>query len=211
MKAIIAAVVLTALEAYLIGSINTAILVTRACGKGDIRQYGSGNAGMTNVLRTLGKIPAAITAAGDFLKGIVAILLGRGLFSLFSVTAFDAGYLAGFFVLIGHLFPLYFGLKGGKGIVTSLGIILMMNPIVFCILIALFVPMAFLVKIVSLASICGVIAYPIFTLIVDLLQQRPLLLELLFAIWLSAVTLFMHRSNIKRLLNGTEPKFGQKK
>lgn len=88
---------------------------------------GSKNAGMTNILRTYGKLPAFFTLLGDFFKGVLAVLVGRWIFSLMGVTAFDAGYLAGFFALLGHLYPVFFGFKGGKGVLTSLGIILVVN------------------------------------------------------------------------------------
>lgn len=97
------------------GSISSAVIVSRIYAHDDVRKYGSKNAGMTNVLRTYGKLPALFTFLGDFFKGVLAVVAGRLIFSVMGVTAFDAGYLAGFFALLGHLYPIYFGFKGGQG------------------------------------------------------------------------------------------------
>ena len=123
----VGACVLAGVIAYLLGSISFAIIVSRIYAHDDVRKYGSKNAGMTNILRTYGKMPAFFTLLGDFLKGVLAVVIGRWIFSIFGVTEFDAGYLAGFFALLGHLYPIYFGFKGGKGVLTSLGIILVVN------------------------------------------------------------------------------------
>ena len=123
----LAACVLAGLVAYLLGSISFAVIVSRIYAHDDVRKYGSKNAGMTNILRTYGKLPAFFTLLGDFFKGVLAVLVGRWIFSLMGVTAFDAGYLAGFFALLGHLYPVFFGFKGGKGVLTSLGIILVVE------------------------------------------------------------------------------------
>ena len=111
---------------------------------------------------------------------MLAVVAGRLIFSVMGVTAFDAGYLAGFFALLGHLYPIYFGFKGGKGILTSLGIILVVNPLVFAILLIIFLPVLFVTRIVSLVSVTGAILYPFVTLIVDLCLRRPVLFDFLF-------------------------------
>ena len=175
------------------------MIVSRIGAQDDVRNHGSGNAGMTNILRNYGKKMAALTAVGDFGKGVVAVALGRIIFLLLGVTAVDGGYIAGFFALLGHLFPLYFGFKGGKGVLTSLGVVLMLNWKVF------------IVKIVSLTVIIGYVLFPIFTVAVDHFTGRPFGFDLLFALLLSGLGAFMHRENIKRLLNGTEYRFGQDK
>ena len=198
----LAACVLAGLVAYLLGSISFAVIVSRIYAHDDVRKYGSKNAGMTNILRTYGKLPAFFTLLGDFFKGV---------FSLMGVTAFDAGYLAGFFALLGHLYPVFFGFKGGKGVLTSLGIILVVNPLVLLILLIIFLPVLFITRIVSLVSITGAMLYPFITLIVDLCLRRPVLFDFLFAALFSVIVIYKHRENIKRLLNGTERRIGDKK
>ena len=198
----LAACVLAGLVAYLLGSISFAVIVSRIYAHDDVRKYGSKNAGMTNILRTYGKLPAFFTLLGDFFKGVLAVLVGRWIFSLMGVTAFDAGYLAGFFALLGHLYPVFFGFKGGKGVLTSLGIILVVNPLVLLILLIIFLPVLF---------ITGAMLYPFITLIVDLCLRRPVLFDFLFATLFSVIVIYKHRENIKRLLNGTERRIGDKK
>lgn len=208
------ALALVALVSYLIGSVSFAVIVSRVGAQDDVRRHGSGNAGMTNILRNYGKKMAALTAIGDFGKGVVAVALGRLLFPLLAGEAaalVDAGYVAGFFVILGHLFPLYFGFRGGKGVLTGLGVLLMLDPVVFAILLVLLLPVVFLVRIVSLASVLGYALFPMFTVVVNWLRGDPFLFKLCFAVCIAAIGIFMHRSNIRRLLNGTEYRFGQKK
>ena len=205
---------LVALLAYLIGSVSFAVIVSRVGPQDDVRRHGSGNAGMTNILRNYGKKLAAITAWGDFGKGVVAVALGRLLFPLLAGEAaalMDAGYVAGFFVILGHLFPIFFGFKGGKGVLTGLGVLLMLDPVVFAILVVLLLPVVFIVRIVSLVSILGYALFPVFTVLVNWLRGDPFLFKLGFALCIGGIGIFMHRSNIRRLLNGTEYRFGQKK
>ena len=208
------ALALVALVSYLIGSVSFAVIVSRVGAQDDVRRHGSGNAGMTNILRNYGKKMAALTAIGDFGKGVVAVALGRLLFPLLAGEAaalVDAGYVAGFFVILGHLFPLYFGFRGGKGVLTGLGVLLMLDPVVFAILLVLLLPVVFLVRIVSLASVLGYALFPVFTVVVNWLRGDPFLFKLCFAVCIAAIGIFMHRSNIRRLLNGTEYRFGPKK
>lgn len=202
---------IVALAAYLIGSVSFAVIVSRVGAQDDVRRHGSGNAGMTNILRNYGKKMAAFTALGDFGKGIVAVAVGRMIFTLAGITVLDGGYIAGFFVVLGHLFPLYFGFKGGKGVLTSLGVVLMLNWVVFALLVVLLLPVVFIVKIVSLTVIIGYILFPFFTLLINYIEGQPLLFNFAFALLLSCLGAFMHRENIKRLLAGTEYRFGQKK
>lgn len=196
---------------YLLGSINFAVVVSRTLYHDDIRNYGSGNAGMTNMLRVYGKKAAVLTGVGDFGKGCLAVLVGRALFSTIGVTAFDGGYIGAIGVLLGHLFPIFFHFKGGKGILTICGTILLMNPIAFAILFVIFVPMAFITRIVSLASILGTLSFPILTVLIYRAQGRPYLWDLIFSCICVAIIIYMHRENIKRLLNGTEKRLGKTK
>jgi len=198
-------IVLSALCAYLMGSINNAIIVSQVYAKEDIRNYGSGNAGMTNVLRTYGKFPAAFTAVGDFAKGVLAVLLARLFFYILGIQSFDGGFVGGFFALLGHLFPVYFGFRGGKGVLTSAGVILVIHPLIFFILAVVIIPVIFLTRIVSLGSILAALLFPV--LVFFFCGRTILSLDLLFAVLMSIIVIFMHRENIKRLLNGTENRF----
>lgn len=204
-------VIAAAVLGYLLGSINSAIIVGKIVSGKDIRDFGSGNAGMTNVLRTFGKGPAAFTIIGDFSKGIIAVLLARLIFSVLGIDFMDGAYVAGFFALLGHLFPVYFGFKGGKGVLISAAIILVINPIAFLVLLVTFFTTVFISKTVSLGSILAAAVYPIATFAVLYITKQPVLGSTLFAVLMAVIVIYMHRENIKRLLNGTENKFGQKK
>lgn len=201
----------TVIISYLLGSINFAVILSRSQHNDDVRNYGSGNAGMTNMLRTYGKWLATLTALGDFTKGLIAILISRYvIFPYFNVEFMDAGYIAGLFVLIGHIFPIFFQFRGGKGVMTSLGVMLALDPIVFIIVVIICVPLIFITRIVSVASISGAVIYPLMTFIVRKIQHRPAVYDTAFAGIIGVIVLFVHRENIKRLLKGTENKFERK-
>lgn len=199
-----------ALVSYLLGSVSFAVIVSRIGAKDDVRNHGSGNAGMTNILRSYGKKMAAFTAIGDFGKGVIAVALGRIIFSLAGIQGIDAGYIAGLFVILGRLYPLFFGFKGGKGVLTSLGAAVIVSPIPFLVIAGIAIPTVFAVKIVSLISVIGFALYPVVVVAVDLLLNKPLWGELLFSLIVSSLGIWKHRSNIQRLRAGTEYKFGQK-
>ncbi|MEG2295867.1 MAG: glycerol-3-phosphate 1-O-acyltransferase PlsY [Oscillospiraceae bacterium] len=203
------AFIVTSLACYLIGSLNSAVIVSKLYAKDDIRNHGSGNAGMTNILRTYGKIPAVFTALGDFFKGVAAVLLGRIIFEFFAITILDGGYVGALFVIIGHLYPVFFNFKGGKGVLTSFGALLIVNPLVFAIIGVVMIPFVFIVKIVSLTSIIGAIAYPFLTYFTLMFTGKPYKLASVFACLFSFIIIYMHRENIKRLLDGTEHRFGK--
>ncbi len=198
-----------ALVSYLLGSVSFAVIVSRIGAKDDVRNHGSGNAGMTNILRSYGKKMAAFTAIGDFGKGVIAVALGRIIFSLAGIQGIDAGYIAGLFVILGHLYPLFFGFKGGKGVLTSLGAAVIVSPIPFLVIAGIAIPTVFAVKIVSLISVIGFALYPFVVVAVDLLLNKPFLGELIFALVVSGLGIWKHRGNIQRLRAGTEYKFGQ--
>ena len=219
-----------AIVSYLLGSLNFALLISRIFSKDDIRKYGSGNAGMTNMLRTYGKKAAIATTAGDFLKAIAAISLARWVFATFGVNPelagisgtflyipgadmIDPGYIAGAAALLGHVFPIYFGFRGGKGVVTTAAVLLAINPLIFLLTVAIFVPLAFITRIVSLASVLGVIFFPAAILTMGLIRGYPpnLWQDVLFCLVISGIVLIKHKENIKRLLAGTEHKFSRKK
>ncbi|MDD3193149.1 MAG: glycerol-3-phosphate 1-O-acyltransferase PlsY [Oscillospiraceae bacterium] len=203
--------VLAAVAAYLLGSVSFAVVVSKCLYHQDVRQFGSGNAGMTNILRTYGKKAAALTLAGDFFKGVAAVLIGRLIFALFGVTVFDGAYVAGLFAILGHLYPLYFGFRGGKGILTSIGIIAVINPLVFLGLLIICLPLIFITKIVSVGSLAGAVCFPFLTLLVDHFAGGISWLDFAFSLVIALLVIWMHRANIKRLLNGTENRFGSKK
>ena len=191
-------------------SVSFAVIVSRIGAKDDVRNHGSGNAGMTNILRSYGKKMAAFTAIGDFGKGVIAVALGRIIFSLAGIQGIDAGYIAGLFVILGHLYPLFFGFKGGKGVLTSLGAAVIVSPVPFLVIAGIAIPTVFAVKIVSLISVIGFALYPVVVVAVDLLLNKPFLGELIFALVVSGLGIWKHRGNIQRLRAGTEYKFGQK-
>ncbi len=211
---LVLALVLSGVVAYLIGSVNFAIIVTRIFAHEDIRKYGSGNAGMTNVLRTLGKGPAALVTIGDFCKGALAVLISYLLLRTVGGTEppFYTNYVVAVMVLLGHCFPVFYGFRGGKGILVSAGVILVLNPLILLALLAIFLVVVIASRIVSLASITVAVAYPILTLIFGLVGQDPYLLwDVLVALCVGGAVVWMHRANIRRLIDGTEHKFGQKK
>lgn len=204
--------VIIAIIAYLIGSINFSILISKKKAGYDIRQKGSGNAGTTNMLRNLGKKYAAITLICDVLKGVVAI----GIAIIAGNILGDTNkallvQIAGVAVVIGHTFPIFFGFKGGKGVATSLGILLMTNWQLglICLIFAL-VLMA-LTRVVSMGSIAAAILYPILTLFVGgghyIVESTGLGNGyFIYSVILAVIVIFNHRENIKRILSGTENK-----
>ena len=199
------------IAAYLIGSVNFAIIVSRIGFKGDdIRKHGSGNAGMTNMLRTYGKLPAIITAAGDFGKAVLAVILARILGDIAEIYL-DAGYLAGVFVTLGHMFPLYFRFRGGKGVMSGLGVIFSVNPIIFLMVVLSAVPLVFITKIISIASISGALTNAIITAAWAILFSNNPWFYTICAIIIGAMIWIGHRENIVRLYNGTENRLGKKK
>lgn len=193
--------------AYLIGSVNTSMLVSAFFGK-DIRKEGSGNAGATNTLRTFGKGAAVIVLLGDALKAVIAILIAKFLTDYFTVTGNLSLplYTAGLCVVLGHNFPLYFGFKGGKGISTSAAVIFMLDwKIGLAVLIFSVLIMA-VSRYVSLGSCCGAIIFP--ALVV--LFHRGDIYFIILSVVMAALAIFMHRKNIIRLLKGTESKLSFK-
>lgn len=215
---IILSVVLAAICAYLLGSINFAIIVSKIFAHKDIRNFGSGNAGLTNVLRTFGKGPAAIVLIGDFMKGVASVVISKLLFEYLGGVGAGSewfmlgGYIGAFFAVLGHIYPIFHGFKGGKGILITAGVMLVLNPWVLCVILAVFIIFVLFSRYVSLGSVCAAIAYPFATLGVELLMhQRTAWIDAGLALLISAIVIFMHRGNIKRLLNHTESKLGQKK
>ena len=216
---------LTALCAYLLGSINFAIIVTRIFSHSDIRDSGSGNAGATNVLRSQGPLPALLTTVGDLLKSIAAVLLGRWLMQAMNAdfaagstadVALIGAYLAGLFCVIGHLKPLYFGFRGGKGVLASLGMMLVLDWRAALICLGLFIVVVALFRMVSLGSVCAAAALPFVTFAFSALVDHNRLSDTVFCtlmtVFIALILVCKHIPNLKRIANGTENKlsFGKK-
>ena len=216
---ILAACLLTALSGYLLGSILFGVLISKVLYNDDVRSHGSGNAGMTNVLRTYGKLAAVLTTLGDVGKSVAAVRLGRLLFTalLGGQTALDpvcGAYLAAIFCMIGHSRPLFFGFKGGKGVLVGAGAALATEPLVCAVLLGIFLVEFAITRIVSLGSIIIAALYPVATLI-HLLAHGADAATVAFSTVccaiMAAMVIWLHRSNIERLKNGTESRFGEKK
>ena len=212
------AMALTLIASYLIGCANFAIIISKLVYHKDIRDYGSGNAGMTNIARTFGKWPAVACTIGDFLKGTIAALLGHlfviilGAGSGFDAFPFYGNYLVALGVMLGHCFPVFYGFRGGKGILVSAGVILVLNYRVLLILLVVFLVVFLASRMMSLGSITVAALYPVLTLADGLIRQTGTVIpDTVVGILWGGMVIFLHRENIKRLLNGTESKFGKKK
>ncbi len=198
--------VLSVLIGYLLGSFNAALIVGKVFYKKDIRDYGSGNAGTTNVLRTFGKGAAAAVLAVDILKGILACLAGKLLTGNIENVGWAGIYLAGFAAVIGHNWPVFFGFKGGKGVLTSFTVILYISPVPALICLAVFIIIVSLTGYVSLGSIVAAILWPILSIFFDLPS-----LMLVIAVLMVVMIIIRHKENITRLFRGTEKKLSFKK
>lgn len=199
---------LSAAAAYLLGSVSCSYLMTRLFTGADVRRHGSRNAGATNVLRIAGKLPAILAFLGDFLKCVAsiaaAILLSRA-FHASPLGADIIKYAAGIFCVLGHIFPLFFGFKGGKGVTTAAALMLMLDWRVFIIGISLFVLLVLLTRIVSLSSICAVFSVAALTLVFGLIDRSPYILpNTLLVAAMAAIVIGKHAPNIQRLRSGTE-------
>ena len=197
--------------AYLIGSISFSVIIGRKMAGIDVREKGSKNAGTTNVLRTVGKKAAIITLICDILKGVIAIVIALIAGNIAKNT--DESLLiqlAGIFVILGHTFPIFFEFKGGKGVATALGVLLITNYqiglicLVFALIIMIFT------KMVSAGSVTAAILFPVLTVFIHghyIVQGN----YIIFGIIVAALVIFNHRTNIKRILDGTENKLSFKK
>lgn len=217
----IPALIISAVVSYLLGSLNFGIIISKSLNKDDVRSHGSGNAGSTNMLRNYGKKYAVMTIIGDMLKVAVAIIISfiivrkMGNISLAEnggayILGIDARMFtksfSGLFCVLGHIFPCFFGFKGGKGVATAGGMVFMIDWRIALILLAIFAIIVLITKYVSLGSIAMAIFYPVFIFISY--KSLPLaLLSLIFTL----IVLLAHRENIKKLINHTESKIGSKK
>lgn len=185
---------------YLLGSVLPALIIGKMLNGVDVRKYGSGNPGTTNVLRTLGIGPAILVFTIDVLKGVIAVLFAK---IVMPDDAVLAQTLAGFAVICGHNWPVYFGFKGGKAAATSIGVALVVTPIITLVVIALALIVLVIKRYMSLTVIIGAILYFIAILI---FAREYWFLALIIMV----VIIIRHRQNIKRLLNGTERKVGER-
>ena len=202
--------------AYLLGSINLSIIISKAMGKGDIRDQGSGNAGTTNTLRVLGKGPAAVVFIFDILKGLGAIFLGKWIISLghgdidISLYRDLAIAISGFGVILGHNFPIYYGFKGGKGIATSLGVLFAIEWEFATICLVFWIILVLLTRMVSIGSIMACILYPVLVLVKgEAFSNRWIYLA--FSVLIALLAVYRHKANIERIYNGTENKLWKTK
>ena len=193
--------ILLPLGGYLLGSVSSAVLVSKLMGLPDPRQSGSGNPGATNVLRLGNKPAAALTLLGDLLKGVLPVLIAKYLDADTTGIA-----LAGLGAFLGHLFPVFFGFAGGKGVATSLGIFLALNPLIAGSQVALWALMALVFRYSSLAALVTALVTPV---LLAWQMNDPVLTG--FGIILAALLVFRHRANIVRLVQGNESKIQSKK
>ena len=209
--------ILIAIIAYLIGSINFSVILSKKMAGFDVRQKGSGNAGTTNMLRSVGKKAAAITLICDILKGVVSI--GIAILVAYLFNAQNKSILvqiAAIAVVIGHTFPIFFGFKGGKGVATSLGVLIMTNWQIGLICLAIAIIIMAITKMVSLGSCMAAIAFPLLTYFAANIFENAYIVKegssyFVYSIILAVIVLFNHRSNIKRIITGKENKLSFKK
>ena len=239
------AIIILCVVAYLLGSISFAVIFSKLFTGKDVREQGSGNAGMTNVMRTSGKLPGILTFLCDFLKGTLAVVLAMNFFSpltnllfynlgisgssVFSyIPAPEAivntrlvGYLAAIFCMLGHIFPVFFRFKGGKGVATIVGTAAAFNPITALCCFTFFILLVLITKYVSVSSIAAVtLAIPLNYLFYSLLYntgeylwfgEYQLLISTILMTIMSLMVILKHHENIGRLIKGTENKIGSKK
>lgn len=209
--------IIMALIAYCIGSINFSVMISKKIAGFDIREKGSGNAGSTNMLRSIGKRAAALTLICDVLKGVVAIIIAMILGNIVeNLNRELLLQIAGIAVVLGHTFPVFFQFKGGKGVATSLGVLLLSNWQIGLICLVFALVLMILTRMVSLGSCAAAVLFPILTLFINdnytvLSEGKSGNVYFIYSIILAIIVLYNHRSNIKRILNGTENKLNLKK
>lgn len=205
------ACIISGVIAYLLGSISFSVIFTKKLAGFDVRQKGSGNAGSTNVLRTAGKKPAILTLICDILKGVIAIFIAYLIGKIFNFDIKMSALLvqiAGIFVVIGHTFPVFFGFKGGKGVATALGVLLVTNWQIGLICLVFALVLMALTRIVALGSIAAAILFPVLCFFITnnylVGDSSTRMSYLVFGIIMAIIVIFNHRSNIQRMASGTE-------
>lgn len=219
----IGGILLCIIVPYLLGSLNFGVMISQRHYRDDVRTHGSGNAGATNMLRTFGWKAAVLTMAGDMLKAVIAVGLGYLIIGVNASVPGEGGALyrmvdqsgaaiAGLFVMLGHMFPIFFKFKGGKGVATSGMVIIMISPItaVFCLIIFLIIVIG--TRYVSLGSVMGLVFYPIILNAFSHAYDPPRnSTACMISVLMATLVVFMHRENLKRLINRTESKISFKK
>ncbi len=205
--------IIVAVIAYLLGSISFSVIISKKMAGFDVREKGSGNAGTTNVLRSVGKKAAVITLIFDVLKGVLAVLVAYIVGNIIKEGVDKALLIqiAGLLVIVGHTFPIFFGFKGGKGIATALGVLLITNWNIGLICLVFALVLMALTKMVSLGSISAAILFPVLILF---MPHTAYLVDgnyIIYSILIAVLVVFNHRANVKRLLSGTENKLDFKK
>ena len=200
--------IIISLISYFIGSISFSVIFSRKFAGFDVRDKGSGNAGTTNVLRTVGKRVAALTLVCDILKGVIAIgiaIIAGKIWEQINVEILK--YLAGFFAILGHAFPIFFEFRGGKGVATALGVLITLNGKIGLICLIFAIILIAFTKMVSVGSIMAAVLYPILTIFMGETNFQSVIISICIAL----LVIFKHRENLKRLKNGTENKLSFKK
>ena len=201
---------LATLIAYLVGSLSFAVIVSRAMGLSDPRTYGSGNPGATNVLRSGSKPAAIVTLLLDAAKGWLPVMLVKWFGPAWDLSE-GTQALAGLAAFLGHLYPVFFAFKGGKGVATAVGVLLAFEPLLALATLVTFAIMVFFSRYVSLASMVAAVFAPAYYLIGDGVAWTASGAKTLALIAMGLLLIWRHRENIQRLLAGTESKLGQKK
>ena len=196
--------VLAIIAAYLIGSLSFAVIVSKYYGMDDPRTYGSGNPGATNVLRSGKKKAAALTLLGDAVKGLVAVILARCLQNALELSDATIALVA-IAALVGHMWPIFFNFKGGKGVATALGVLLALSPATALLCALIWLVMAFGFKVSSLAALVATVCAPIFAFF-----MMPHASWAWTTVFIAALVLYRHKSNIQNLIQGKESKIGDK-
>ena len=216
--ALLGAVLGIIIVSYLLGSINTSILISKIFFHDDIRKHGSGNAGLTNTLRTYGKGAALATLLGDIFKTAIAVLIagivfGFGYAGGISVSEFC--YVAGLFAVVGHIFPIYYKFKGGKGVLATATMALILTPPLLLTLLVVFIIIVAISKYVSLGSVVGALFYPVSIFVyIKLFAGNNVGVPPMMAlcsIMLAIIVIWCHRGNMERIANHTERKLSFKK
>ena len=202
--------VVATLAAYLIGSLSFAVIVSRAMGLSDPRTYGSGNPGATNVLRSGSKPAAIVTLLLDAAKGWLPVMLVKWFGPAWDLSE-GTQALAGLAAFLGHLYPVFFAFKGGKGVATAVGVLLAFQPLLALATLLTFAIIVFFTRYVSLASMVAAVFAPAYYLIGDGVAWTASGAKTLALIAMGLLLIWRHRENIQRLLAGTESKLGQKK